>query len=162
MTCDDLGGRVLYHTAYNPYLKHNTALWNASDFIAALTQFIPPRGRTLRSLLRPLLLPIQGALGESAPCRTGRPGWLERPACQQQPADDDHSAPQAVPQHASRSAWARLIAKVYEVEPLICPRCGSEMKVIAVITDAAEVRKTLRHLIKTGRAPPGLDPCLLP
>jgi hypothetical protein len=65
---------------------------------------------------------------------------------------------QTVPQRASRSAWARLIAKVYESHPLTCPQCGSEMKLIAVITDPAEVRKILRHLIKAGRAPPGLDP----
>jgi hypothetical protein len=66
-----------------------------------------------------------------------------------------------VPQCACRSAWARLIAKVYEVDPLICPWCGSQMKLIAVITDPAEVGKILRHLVKTGRAPPGLDPSLL-
>jgi hypothetical protein len=35
------------------------------------------------------------------------------------------------------------------------------MKLIAVITDPAEVRKILRHLIKTGRPPPGLDPSSL-
>jgi hypothetical protein len=35
------------------------------------------------------------------------------------------------------------------------------MKLIAVITDPAEVGKILRHLVKTGRAPPGLDPSLL-
>jgi hypothetical protein len=32
------------------------------------------------------------------------------------------------------------------------------MKLIAVITDPPEVRKILHHLLKTGRAPPGLDP----
>jgi hypothetical protein len=32
------------------------------------------------------------------------------------------------------------------------------MRLIAVITDSAEVRKILRHLLKIGRAPPGLDP----
>jgi hypothetical protein len=32
------------------------------------------------------------------------------------------------------------------------------MKLFAVITDPAEVRKILRHLIKIGRSPPGLDP----
>jgi hypothetical protein len=35
------------------------------------------------------------------------------------------------------------------------------MKLLAVITDPAEVRKILRHLITIGRAPPGLDPSLL-
>jgi hypothetical protein len=55
------------------------------------------------------------------------------------------------------TAWARLIAKVYEIDPLVCPRCGSEMILIAVITDPAQVRTILRHLLKIGRAPPGLD-----
>ncbi len=36
------------------------------------------------------------------------------------------------------------------------------MKLIAVITDPAEVRKILRHLIKIDRAPPDLDPSMLP
>jgi hypothetical protein len=35
------------------------------------------------------------------------------------------------------------------------------MKVIAVITDPAQVLKILRHLIQTGRPPPGLDPASL-
>jgi hypothetical protein len=62
---------------------------------------------------------------------------------------------------ASPSDEARLIDGVYEVDPLCCPRCGSEMKPIAVITDPPEVRKILRYLVKIGRAPPGLDSSLL-
>jgi len=58
----------------------------------------------------------------------------------------------------SRSTLARLIAQVYEVDPLECPHCHSPMNVIVVITDPEEVRKILRHLVKTGRSPPGLDP----
>ena len=44
LTYDQPGGKVLYHTDYNPYFKHNTTLWNTADFIAALTQFVPPWG----------------------------------------------------------------------------------------------------------------------
>ena len=44
LTYDRSGGKVLYHTAYNPYFKQNTSLWGAPDFIAHLTQFIPPWG----------------------------------------------------------------------------------------------------------------------
>jgi tRNA(Ile2) C34 agmatinyltransferase TiaS len=25
-------------------------------------------------------------------------------------------------------AWARLLAKVYEVDPMMCPKCGGDMK----------------------------------
>ncbi len=37
-------------------------------------------------------------------------------------------------------------------------RRHSSMNVIAVITDPEEVHKILRHLVKIGRSPPGLDP----
>ena len=64
---------------------------------------------------------------------------------------------QSVSVNESRSAWARLLAKVYEVDPLRCTRCGSQMRVLAVMTDPQQVLRILRHLIKTGAAPPGLD-----
>jgi hypothetical protein len=59
------------------------------------------------------------------------------------------------------SAWAKLIAKIYEIDPLVCPRCSSQMRVLAAITDADEVKKILRHFIKIGSPPPGLDSAAL-
>ena len=32
-----------------------------------------------------------------------------------------------------KQAWAQLIAKIYEVDPLVCPKCGYDMKVVAVL-----------------------------
>ena len=49
-----------------------------------------------------------------------------------------------------------MIAKVYEVNPLVCTKCGAEMKVVAVIMDSVEVEKILKHLAKTGKSPPGV------
>ena len=57
---------------------------------------------------------------------------------------------------ACRKAWARMLAKIYEINPYICPKCGSEMKVIAVIRETSEIKKILRHLKKVNRAPPGV------
>ena len=57
----------------------------------------------------------------------------------------------------TRCAWARLIAQVYEADPLTCSRCGSPMRILAVITEPEEVKKILRHLVKLGRPPPGID-----
>ncbi len=59
---------------------------------------------------------------------------------------------------ARKRAWVRLLAKVYEVDPFVCPKCGAEMKVIAIIEDVDELKRILRHLIKVGRSPPGFDP----
>jgi len=67
------------------------------------------------------------------------------------------SQDQSVSAKESRAAWARLLAKVYEVDPLRCARCGSQMRVLAVITEPQQVRRILIHLIKTGVAPPGLQ-----
>jgi len=35
------------------------------------------------------------------------------------------------------------------------------MKLIALITDPAQLLRILRHLVKTGKPPPGLDPASL-
>ena len=51
---------------------------------------------------------------------------------------------------------ARLLAKVYEVDPMVCPKCGAEMKVIAIIEDPDELGRILRHLVKMGRSPPAI------
>ena len=61
---------------------------------------------------------------------------------------------------AMRRSWAQLIKRIYEVDPLVCPSCGSEMKVVAFIIDHVVVDKILRHLTRReeegrGRGPPG-------
>jgi hypothetical protein len=39
-----------------------------------------------------------------------------------------------------RKNWARLIQKIYEVDPLTCPKCSGTMKVIGVIEDEEVTR----------------------
>ena len=57
-----------------------------------------------------------------------------------------------------RRSWAQLIKRIYEVDPLVCPSCGSEMKVIAFITEHDVVDAILRHLerkhAEEARGPP--------
>jgi hypothetical protein len=40
-----------------------------------------------------------------------------------------------------------LVKQVYEADPLLCPRCGSEMKIIAFIErhQTEVIEKILRH-----------------
>jgi len=42
--------------------------------------------------------------------------------------------------------WAEMIRKVFEVDPLTCPRCGGHMRIIAFITDYAVVDRIINHL----------------
>lgn len=62
---------------------------------------------------------------------------------------------------ARRRSWARLIARIYEVDPLVCPRCGHELQIVAAITDPRLIDKILEHRRRRGlrspfepRAPP--------
>ena len=41
---------------------------------------------------------------------------------------------------SSRLSWAKLIRRVYEVDPLLCPFCGAEMRILAFILDFATAR----------------------
>ena len=76
------------------------------------------------------------------------------------PADDP--APQAPP---SRASWARLLRRIFEVDPLLCPRCGGALAVVAVLTDPKVVDRILRPLTERGlptsvhaRDPPASPP----
>jgi ribosomal protein S27E len=45
-----------------------------------------------------------------------------------------------------RRGWAEMIRKVHEVNPLTCPKCKTEMRIIAFITDYAVVDRIIKHL----------------
>ena len=45
-----------------------------------------------------------------------------------------------------RKSWARLIQKIYEVDPLVCPKCQGIMRVISFIEDRQVIRDILTHL----------------
>lgn len=100
LTYDAAGGKVLYHTAYNLYLKQNTTLWHAVDFIASLTQFIPPWGVHY--------VHYYGLYASR--CKARWDQWPRVAAV----APDGWKESRG--QRACRSAWAKLITKVYEVD----------------------------------------------
>ena len=47
--------------------------------------------------------------------------------------------------------WRERIKQAWEVDPLDCPRGGSEMKLIALIDDNEVIEKILRHLARSYR-----------
>ncbi len=65
-------------------------------------------------------------------------------------SDSDDQVPalveSAVSSTAFRRNWARLIQKIYQIDPLLCPKCQGPMKVISFIEDDALIKKILVHL----------------
>jgi transposase len=56
-------------------------------------------------------------------------------------------------------AWRECIKKVWEVDPLECPHCGAEMKIISFIDEPILIRRILEHLnLWPQRIPKGLPP----
>lgn len=54
-------------------------------------------------------------------------------------------------------AWARCLAKVFELDPLVCPKCGGTMHIKAFIQDSQEITRLTTNLgIPAWRAPPPL------
>jgi len=47
---------------------------------------------------------------------------------------------------AFRKSWSRLIQKIYEVDPLVCPKCQGTMRIISFIEDPSVIRDILNHL----------------
>ena len=47
---------------------------------------------------------------------------------------------------AYRKSWARLIQKIYEVDPLACPKCRGAMRIISTIEDQEVIKIILNHL----------------
>ena len=52
----------------------------------------------------------------------------------------------ALPRRPAHILWAVLIARIYEVFPLLCPICGGQMRGIAFITHSADIRPILEHI----------------
>ena len=46
----------------------------------------------------------------------------------------------------SRKNGARLIQKIYEIDPLTCPKCQGRMRIIAFIDDEDVIKKIFKHL----------------
>jgi hypothetical protein len=45
-----------------------------------------------------------------------------------------------------RKNWARLIQKIYHVNPLVCSKCFGSMKITSFIEDEDVISKILKHL----------------
>ena len=70
----------------------------------------------------------------------------------------DSDTPESELTKAARTTWARLIKKVYEVDPLICPHCGGQMRFLTDIEDASVTERILGQIGKWCPSPPPRAP----
>ena len=65
------------------------------------------------------------------------------------------------PKRPAYYLWAVLIARIYEVFPLLCPICGGQMRILAFITHSADICQILEH-IGVDAEPPRITPAREP
>jgi len=142
-------GRIIYHTKYNDYFKENTKMFEACDFIAELTQHIPPKHKHyiryygLYSSRGKGKTRAEGKLTHLLPS-----GFVQEKAVPIASTDNTVDTPGKKKQ---RSVWARLIQKVFEVDPLECPKCGSEMTIKAFIFDQESLGRIVAWMIQKNK-----------
>jgi hypothetical protein len=143
---------------------HLTAL-ELIDRIAALVP--PPRTHRHRYF---------GVLAPNSPLRSAVTAMAD--AQPDATGDDAHRpaplgnaispTPEPVPtKRPAHYLWAVLIARIYEVFPLLCPLCGGQMRLIAFVTEGRQIRRILDHIgmdsepphIAPARGPPLWDDC---
>jgi len=87
-----------------------------------------------------------GNAGKAPAATAGQAGQAGQPA--RIPADENRS------HDTSRIARAKLLARIAEAFPLVCPACGGDIRLIAFITDPGPIRKILRAVGEPVEPPP--------
>jgi len=74
--------------------------------------------------------------------------YANRARGEQSDKEDPRQRDEAEPPTRRRcsSTWARLIAKVFQADPLVCRRCGGPLTILAYVTDSLAIRQILDHL----------------
>jgi hypothetical protein len=136
---DKSGDKVIYRSKRNPFLKRNFQTFDPLEWIAAVTSHIPDKGQQMVRYYGYYSNKSRG----------------KRRKEEAEKADfEDNAAPEALniieePTHTPkeyRRLWAQLIQKVYEVDPLICTKCGGTMRIVSFIEEQAVINKILSHL----------------
>lgn len=133
--------------------KQNFKVYSAEEFIAAITQHIPKKSFQMVRYFgwysnKSRGLRLKNELQEIEE--------KEKPLTDVQIIDVSRYQPKKVPS----LKWRECIKKIWKDDPLICPECLSEMKIISFITEVNIIKKVLKYLKlwddESSRAPPSL------
>ncbi len=126
------GGRASYRgRRVHPVSGTASLTLDPLEMLARLCQHIPPAGFHLTRLYGAYANRSRGARARRGTGAGASPS----------PGDAAPGIPTPA-QRERRREWAKLIARVFEVDPL---RCGGTMRVVAFILDPVVIRKILQH-----------------
>jgi hypothetical protein len=118
----------------------------------------------LRAAAVALAAPATQVVVQTEPAATGEGAPAVAPLGHASPPTPELVQPKRSKAHY---LWAVLIARIFEVFPLLCPLCGGQMRLIAFITEGMQIRRILDHIgvdsepphISPARGPPLWEDC---
>jgi len=60
-----------------------------------------------------------------------------------------------------RTSWAKMLARVFQIDVTVCPTCGGPMKIVRFVTEPEQIAQALGGAGATSRAPPQVGPTQL-
>lgn len=131
MSYDRKSGMVIYRSKLHATLKRNFQLMPALKWLRLLMNHIPDKYEHLVRYYGHYSNRSRGTRQQ-----TEQQGKSPSPISIDEPPVDSRR----------KANWARLIQKVYEVDPLECPNCGATLRIMALIDDADVIERILKHL----------------
>ena len=129
------GERLRYRPAKPGPFGETELILTPFEFIDRITQLMPaPRRHRHRYF---------GVFAPNAPLRKQVTACAGLPIGKQAPEKTVASKAREAAQGVSASLRAMLLARIYEVFPLICPYCGSELRTLAFVTDSSSISTIL-------------------
>jgi hypothetical protein len=127
MQVKERGGAIIYRSGQNPKIQRNFEVFTPCDFIAAITQHIPDKSFQL----------VRYYGWYSNKMR----GQREKQALETAKATGNAIEVIDVSEHKPRripsAKWRELIKKVWEADPLMCPRCSHEIRIVCLSSTTA-------------------------
>jgi hypothetical protein len=148
-------GTIIYRSGMNPKVNANFRIFTPLDFIAAITSHIPDKSFQLVRYYGWYSNKMRGQRDKLAAEEAEK---LDETAEPSNIIDVSDHKPRRIPS----KKWRELIKKVWEADPLLCPKCQKEMRIVSLIDDRAVIERILRHLglwqqgvrVMPSRAPP--------
>jgi hypothetical protein len=146
MEYDERQSAVTYHSDKPTGPTAGSDTVDALEFLARVVSHIPNKGQVLQRYYGWYASRVRGMRRKATEAGEEHPIVCVDPE------------PEVLSEAALR--WAELLRRIFEVDPLACPRCGEEMRIVAFVTEPRIIDRILDHLRPTAptrpraRAPP--------
>ena len=138
-TYDAARGMVIYRSKLHATLKRNFQIMSGVQWLELLCKHVPDRHEHMVRYY-------------------GRHSRRTRGSEHERPDMDGPAEAESQARQAAKVAWAKMIRKVYEIDPLACPQCGAQMRVISLIEGAVKNGVKERALLPPRSPLRGLRP----